>query len=249
MDTFDARMKTPFTCLVSGSPLSGKTTFVKKLLQLRHKLINNDFDYLLWCYGQDTPFIKSLQDQCIGIHTTTHFGIPTSFDTHIQPQKRGLVVIDDLMQSAGSSVEVTNLFCNRVQHENVSVILLLQNLFHHGKERVTLLRCAHYLVVFRNPLDATIPFNLAQRILPSNRRPFLDLFEFATSKPHGYLFIDGHQTTPPEARFRTKLFDDNVQHVFVLTSDRSITKQTSSNDEEKRKKTKKDEEGTSIQTL
>ena len=41
------------------------------------------------------------------------------------------------------------------------------------------------------------------------------------SEPYGYLLIDGRQTTPPSARFRTNIFDDNgIQHVFVLSSDR-----------------------------
>ena len=41
-------------------------------------------------------------------------------------------MIDDLMQSAGDSVAVTDLFCNKVQHKKLSVILFLQNLFYNG---------------------------------------------------------------------------------------------------------------------
>lgn len=219
MDKFDARMKTPFACLISGSSLSGKTTFVKRLLQHRDKLIDNEFDYLLWCYGQKTHFVEKLRNQCFGLQTVVHAGIPDSFDTYIQPGKRGLIVLDDLMQKASNSEQVATLFCNKVQHENVSVILLMQNLFYQGKERMTLLRCSHYLVIFKSPLDATIPYHLAGRILPSKRKDFLDLFEYATRDSYGYLFIDGHQTTPPAARFRTKIFDKDVQHVMVLSSD------------------------------
>ena len=186
---------------------------------MRHLLIDHEFDYLIWCYGQENSFIRKLQNQCLGLPTTTHFGIPSSFDSHVQHGKRGLFVLDDLMQTAGNSTELTNLFCNRVQHDNVSVILLLQNLFYHGKERMTLLRCAHYLVIFRTPLDATIPYHLAHRILPSHRKDFLELFHYATRGAHSYLFIDGHQTTPPFARFRTRIFDHNIQHVLVLSSD------------------------------
>lgn len=208
-------MKTPFTCIIGGSPLSGKTTFVKNLLQNRHKLIDNEFDYLVWFYGQETPFIAELRNQTAGIPTTVVHMLPTTFEDYLLSDKRGLIVIDDLMQSAGESRIVTDLFCNKVQHSNTSVILLMQNLFYHGKERTTLLRCAHYMVVFKNPLDGSVPLYLAQKIMPLRRKLFMDIFDEATATPFGYLFIDGRQTTHPSARFRTNIFD-GVQHAFVV---------------------------------
>jgi hypothetical protein len=227
---FDARMRTPFTCLIGGSPMAGKTTFVKRLLEMRWKLIDNNFDYLVWCYGQQTEFIQELRNQTFGIPTTVVHQLPISFDDYIQPDKRGLIVIDDLMQSAGESKQVTDLFCNKVQHSNVSVILMLQNLFYHGKERTTFLRCAHYLVLFKNPLDSSAPLYLAQRVMPLRKKLFLDIFDAATKNAFGYLFIDGRQTTPPSARFRTNIFDNGVQHVFVLSSDKTSEKKISSDE-------------------
>jgi len=220
MNVFDARMKTPFSLLVAGSPLSGKTHFTRRLLELRAKLIDNEFDYLLWCYGQHTAFIGCLQNQRIGIPTVVHHGLPSKFDDFIQPNKRGLIVLDDLMQKASDSQEVTDLFCNKVQHLNVSVILMLQNLFYHGRERTTLLRCAHYLVIFKNPLDRSVPLYVAQKVMPLQRKLFMDMFDTATRKAYGYFYIDGKQTTPPPARFRTNIFDNGVQEVFVLSSDK-----------------------------
>ena len=216
---FDARMLTPFTCIIGGSPMSGKTTFVKQLLENRFRLIDRDFDYLIWFYGQSTPFVDYLRNQGLGIPTTVVHMLPSDFDDYIQKEKPGLIVIDDLMQSVGDSQHVTDLFCNKVQHSNISVILLMQNLFYHGKERTTLLRCAHYLVVFKNPLDGSVPLYLAQKIMPLKKKLFIDIFDSATRKPFGYLFIDGRQTTPPSARFRSDLFADGVQNVFVVSTE------------------------------
>ena len=42
--------------------------------------------------------------------------------------------------------------------------------------------------------------------MPRNIKTFLKIFEKAADSPNGYLFIDGHQTTPPSARLRTDLF-------------------------------------------
>jgi hypothetical protein len=218
---FDARVKVPFSMIIGGSPMAGKTSFVRRLLELRWKLIDRNFDYLVWCYGQQNDFIEYLRNQNIGIPTTVVHKLPSSFEDYVLPHKIGLFVLDDLQASAGESKEVTDLFCNKLQHLNISVILMLQNMFYHGKERTTLLRCAHYLVVFRNPLDASVPLLIAQKVMPLQKKLFLAMFQKATNKPYGYLFIDGKQTTPSNARFRTNIFDDDgVQHVYVLSSDK-----------------------------
>ena len=70
--TSDALFKVPFTWIVAGAPLSGKTRFVQRLME--------------------------------------------------------------------DSAAVTDLFCDKVQHAKVNVMLLIQNLFYHGKERTTLVR-------------------------------------------------------------------------------------------------------------
>ena len=44
---------------------------------------------------------------------------------------------------------------------------------------------------------------------------FYSIFNHATSRPHGYLFCDGTQTTPDYARFRTNIFDE-VQRVYIV---------------------------------
>lgn len=222
-EVFDARMKTPFSCIVGGAPLSGKTSFVRQLLHHRHRLIDKEFDYLVWFYGQETEFIDELRNQTIGIPTTVVHMLPPSFDEYLISGKRGLIVLDDLMQNAGSSTAVTDLFVNKIQHTNTSAILMLQNLFHHGKERTTFVRCAHYMVVFKNPLDGSVPLYLAQKIMPLRRKLFMDIFDSATGTPHGYLYIDGKQSTPTAARFRTDIFAD-AQTVFVITEKSSETK-------------------------
>lgn len=183
-------------------------------------LIDKAIDYVVWIYGQETDFVRYMKQHtfALGIPTTLIEKIPSDgFDEYITRSKHGLFVLDDLMVTVGSSKAVTDLFCNKVQHNNLSVILMLQNVFYHGSERSTLLRCAHYLVIFKNPLDASTPFHLAHRIMPSNRKVFLDIFEHATKDPYSYLFVDGRQTTPVDARFRSDLFhSDGVHYAYKV---------------------------------
>ena len=47
---FDAQLKIPFTCIAAGAPLSGKTTFVCRLLEERHHLIDKSIDKVVWFF-------------------------------------------------------------------------------------------------------------------------------------------------------------------------------------------------------
>lgn len=179
-------------------------------------MIDGEFDSLFWFYGQENSFVRSLNDRTFGIPTKAIHMLPDSFDDYISSNSSPLIVLDDLMSSAGASAIVTDLFCNKVQHQNVSVILNLQNIFYHGKERTTLLRCSHYLVIFKNPMDNSVPLYLANRLMPLDRKLFLRLFERATTEPHSFLMIDGKQSTPDYARIRTDIFSEGVQRVFII---------------------------------
>jgi hypothetical protein len=120
------------------------------------------------------------------------------------------------MNKASSNKDILDIGSRRCHHNRVTWILTMQNLFHHGKERVTLMRCAHYLVLFKNPLDKTMAYYLASRIMPKNQKCFIDIYNEATIKPNSYLFIDGAQTTPEHARFRTDIFNFG-QTVYIPT--------------------------------
>ena len=214
--TFDARLKLPFSMIVAGAPCSGKTSFVRRLLEERYRLIDKTIDRVVWFYGQETEFVRKMGTKLYGLSIHCVKGLPNDFDEYIERDKKVLFVIDDLMQTAGDSSAVTDLFCNKLQHSSLSVILLLQNPFYHGKERSTFLRCTQYLVIFRNPMDKSIPLYLAQKLMPLNRSLFMNMFDTATATPHSYLFCDGTQDTPDLARFRTDIFDGGVQKVYVI---------------------------------
>ena len=110
---------------------------------------------------------------------------------------------------------VTNLFTRESHHRNITIILILQDLFSYGKQRKTFLRNSHYLVLFNNYLDKSSIYTIAQRIMPKRIRLFLSIFEKATRKPYSYLFIDGRANTPESARFRSDIFG-TYQTVYVV---------------------------------
>ena len=62
-------------------------------------------------------------------------GIPSDLeqDTFFDINKRNLMVVDDQMENAGWDKRIVNLFTRGSHHHNLSVIYIVQNLFHQGK--------------------------------------------------------------------------------------------------------------------
>ena len=98
---------------------------------------------------------------------------------------------------------VASLFTKKRHHRNISVMYIVQNLFHKGKSHRTISLNAHYMVLFKNPRDESQIYSIAQQMFPRNSTYMLQAFAAATSeKPHGYLLIDMKQQTPDRLRLR-----------------------------------------------
>ncbi|CAH3173279.1 unnamed protein product [Porites lobata] len=62
-------------------------------------------------------------------------GIPRALeqDSYFDVNKRNLIVFDDQMIDASKDKRIVNLFTRGSHHRNLSVIYIVQNLFHQGK--------------------------------------------------------------------------------------------------------------------
>ena len=94
---------------------------------------------------------------------------------------RNLIVIDDLM--AETDERVTTLFTKKRHHRNTSVLYLVQNLFPKNKESRTISLNSQYMVVFKNPRDASQMSHLARQMYPGRVKFVQEAFKDATSVP------------------------------------------------------------------
>ena len=197
----------------NASLFSGKSTWMVTLIRNAQRLIDNEFDYIVWFYGEENHLVNELQNELSGKLMAVH-GFPERLDDYIDKNRKGFHIFDDMMIELSSSKQMIELVAYKCQHSNLSWAVLLQSLFYNGKERLNLYRCAHYLCLFDNALDRSQIYSLAHKVMPGNQKTFLNIFERATNKPNGYLLIDGRQSTPTDARFRTDIFN-TVQTVLI----------------------------------
>ena len=134
-------------------------------------------------------------------------GIPESLenDSYLDVNIRNLIVIDDQMIEARKDNRIVNLFTKGLHHRNLSVIYIVQNLFHQGKGNRSISLNSHYLVLFKNPQDKLQILTLAKQMYPSETAWFIKEYEEAVRRPYGYLFVDLRPTTPERCRLRTNV--------------------------------------------
>ena len=203
----DPRWKHPFTCVVAGPTGSGKTQFVKRLIQHADALLYPTPQKIYWCYGAWQEGYRSLAGQ--GVHFIE--GMPE--EKMLDPQFRNLVVIDDLMAEADA--RVTKIFTKGSHHRNTSIIFISQNFFDKNKENRTITLNAHYIVLFKSPRDAQQVEHLARQMYPGKVKFMREAFADATSQPYSYLLIDLKPNTPEDIRLRSNIFPGELQTVYI----------------------------------
>lgn len=191
--------KHPFTMIIAGPSMSGKTTFLKKLLSLRKQMFNVNFKKVIWCYAENNarPDIPGV---------TFHKGMLNNYLN--EKNENILVILDDLMSDAYNT-SVSELFTKGSHHRNTSVILVTQNIFHQTAHSRNISLNAKYIVLFKNPRDKQQFSHLARQIFPENSRELIRVYNEVMQTPHAYLIIDLTQECNELLRFRTDIFNQN----------------------------------------
>ena len=201
----------PTTIVISGPTRSGKTQFVKRVL--KHSLIQPHPTRILWLFQEWQPAYDEIK---ILIPSTEFIsGIDSDILESVNASERNLVVLDDLMATAGDSKRIAKLFTQEAHHRNLTVIFIIQNLFNQGKEMRTISLNAHYLVLYKNPRDKSQVRYLAQQVFPENSTFLINVFNNSTEEPHTYLILDLHPDTPENFRLVTNILPGENLRLYL----------------------------------
>ena len=119
------------------------------------------------------------------------------------------------MQELSNDQRITNMFTKGCHHRNLSVIFILQNIFHRGKELRDMSLNCHYLVKFKSPRDSSQVSHLAEQMFPGHVKNMQKAFQDATKPPYGYLLRVLKPETPTDFRLRTNIFPGETQLAYV----------------------------------
>ena len=204
------KFKHPFTCIVAGPTFSGKTTWVRKFLTNWKYIVDNisvEKEYLnvLWCHGQS----QDLHQIPIDNVTITYVkGFPSTSD--LEQMKPDMVVLDDLMNELKNNQEMKNLFTKTAHHSGISVIYIVQNIFHQDKAMRDISLNTHYVVAMRGPRMTRQLGAFAEQIFPKSSTQLMSIYKDATVNKFSYLLFDLHPMSEEKFCIRTRIFKDEL---------------------------------------
>ena len=179
------RFNAPCTAIISGPTGSGKTTFILNLLSYLDEMFTKPINKIYYFYGVwQSSFESFTGDKLVYVRELPSEEKINSFTNG----DHNLVVIDDMQISALNDPFIANLFCRESHHKNLSVFLLLQNLFHQGKYARDISLNSHYFILFKNPRDCQQMRYLGTQL--GITKKLISAYEDATLLPFSYLMID-----------------------------------------------------------
>jgi hypothetical protein len=176
----------PFTSVIPGSTGSGQSVCVRKFVHNIQHMMMPSPDKIWWCYDVHQPLYGTV-DGVEFVH-----GLP-DLDV-LDPAVKHLIIIDDQMDDVDK--KVANLITKYLPLRNLSVMLIVHNLFSRNKYHRTVNLNTHYMVLFKNPRDTSQIMGLAHQMDPRKTPFFLEAFSRATARFHGYMAIDMKQDIP-----------------------------------------------------
>jgi hypothetical protein len=111
----------PFTSVIAGPTGSGKSMFVRWFVHNIKHMMTPKPDRILWCFGE----YQALYGTVKGIEFQQ--GLPDL--DNLDPREKHLIILDDLMDETDQ--RVASLFTKKSHQRNISVMYIVQNLFHH----------------------------------------------------------------------------------------------------------------------
>lgn len=181
----------PTMILIAGSSGSGKTYLTKQILENADGMFEVPPSKIFFCYTAWQPMYDEMKQSIKVI--TFHHTLPSgdTLEEWCSLEGHKIIVIDDLLIDGCDSTDILKMFCIGSHHNNVSIIFLVQNIFHKGKVMRSLSLQSHYIILFRNRRDESQVETLGRQIFPRQMSYYRQSYALATEKTrYSYILID-----------------------------------------------------------
>lgn len=205
----------PFTMVIYGPTGSGKTRWVRRLIENSETVCEPPPRRIIYIYSIWQPIFADFRRMGVELVKGLSEGLMDQFDGSVPVW----IILDDVMNEAMESDEVSKMFTQGSHHLNLSIIFIVQNLFMRSKRSdraQSIYKNVHYGVYFNNPRDKTIMVNFAKQFAPKKSDALLKTFNWITQTPYNPMVIDFKQDTPEEVRIMSNVFGDPPSHALLI---------------------------------
>lgn len=209
----------PSTFIISGPSQCGKTFFTYNIL--KNKMIYPFPDRIIWNYSMAQPLYNEIKEEIPNIEFIK--GYDQNILERFSPCINNLLILDDLMQESGNSELLSQIFTRGSHHLSLSVIYIVQNIFHKGGHHRECSLNSQYVVLFNNPRDRIQVRTLSSQMYPNTKNFLADCLGNASElQDRGYLLLDLRSDTPEDFRIRSLIFPG--EETVVYKDSRSVRK-------------------------
>ena len=198
--------KHPTTTVLAGPTQCGKTHFL--IRAIREQCFKPEPQRIVWVFGEMQTAYEQLAREVPSIEFVK--GFTNELYETFDPRVRNLLILDDQMENKAAHKRgdnaVTKFFTQGSHHRNLTVVYIVQNLFNQDASMRTISLNTHYMVLFKNPRDATQIRTLSQQMYPDNPRMLVEAYRDATSQPYGYLLLNLRPEACDALRILTDVF-------------------------------------------
>ena len=211
---FDIRLKENFKIFISGPSRSGKTVFVKNLLQKLGIFSKSPTKLVTLVYKIYQPIYNELNLSYI-IEDGPNLKERIINLTNGEPM---LIIFDDCINSL-QLPEISDFFLVDGRHRNLSCIFISQKIFINNDNFREITQNSDYFIIFKNPRNIQEIRTLNGQMTPGSVE-LISYYKLATSDPFSYLFINLTQECRNEVKYLSHLFKE-THHVTAYLNNTS----------------------------
>jgi len=196
----DSKLEKPFRLIVGGGSGTGKTEFVKRLVN--ESYFSSPFDKIIYCYPDYLCDVPAEFDQIVEYQPGL---CDISYFTTLP--KNTLIILDDMMSECGNSNDIMKLFSVIARKRNLSIIFIVQNIYDKTKQFRNIRLNATGLVLFKFFAAADVTQRILRDLSCSQMISKRQL-EKIYAENFAYIFVDIHPARQSEfATIRSNIFD------------------------------------------
>jgi len=219
VEVCDLRLQVPCSLAIFGKSQSGKTTHVKKLIEMRDLVFTHPIDKIYFFFKSWQPAYDELESEVEFVEGSITMAwlrsnVPRAQTNEQRQGPATMIVIDDGSEDLSSdTVEVVTI---GVHHHRLVLIPLYHAVFTASSPHLrTISQNLNYFQVHKSPRDMLQISRLASQIDPGNARRFVSIYKEATRNPFSYLFLDMTQQCEEKFRLRSNCLFENNDPIIV----------------------------------
>ena len=209
---FETRFRAHFGMIVVGPTCSGKSHFVFELIRHRAEMIDKPPQRIVYCFGEWQDAFSDLENEVEGLSFVKGIDEMVNNDGFFDASKSTLLVIDDLAAEIAGNPKASKLFTQGIHHRNVSVILILQNLYKQGPAMRDIHLNNQYLVMFKNIRDIN-QIKVLARQMGLDHLPMA--YKKVTDEKYQPVVIDMKPDTPDYLRIRSHVLPGQMMRIYL----------------------------------